>query len=416
MVSMGKKIKSITVLLTLAMMLMATLPAKANPQATTPNSQTWTTQTIDTGNAQSLTLDTKGFPHITYTADGQVRYAEWTGLKWIYSIVGAGESSSLALDSNDDPHIAYSNGTNLKYASWTGTQWSTQTLETLPNNTLDLYVCTSSLKLDSNDNPQIIYAAKIDSIHWFYALKLVTWSGSAWDKETIDNDIIRSFSLAIDSHNHPHISYYIQAPQYEFNGVWYIEKTESRWSERQYVGNNMYPSLSLDASDNPRISYTETLPYQTGNNIWYAKLGGSTWINEAVENDPGFGLGASSLAIDSAGNPHIVYTKGNDLRYAQRGNSSWITVTVSQDCSGGAQIALDSLNIPNIVYTSNGLVKYARAQPTYSVQLASQETPTTTSNKGTITFISTEYPSPPTAIQIPPTHTPHPTPLRKHIL
>ena len=74
-----------------------------------------------------------------------------------------------------------------------------------------------------------------------------------------------------------------------------------------------HTSLAFDSSENPHISYFD----ETNGHLKYAYKTGSVWTNETV--DPAASVGTySSLALDSAGVPRISYRDGgnSDLKYA----------------------------------------------------------------------------------------------------
>ena len=104
---------------------------------------------------------------------------------------------SLVLDSNDNPCISYyQRATNygyLKYAQWTGTNWSIQSVE--------LASPMSSLSLDSKGNPHVSYCTAY-GIYMRYAIG----AGSRWNIQTVGDKSLGSPSLALDSHDNPHIA------------------------------------------------------------------------------------------------------------------------------------------------------------------------------------------------------------------
>ena len=83
---------------------------------------------------------------------------------------------------------------------------------------------------------------------------------------------------------------------------WHIETVDSYG----YVGS--HTSLALDSSDNPHISYWD----YTNRDLKYAAWNGASWEIETVDSYGDVGW-HSSLALDSNGYPHILYCE--DLYY-----------------------------------------------------------------------------------------------------
>jgi len=79
----------------------------------------WTRELIDTIGAgmseHSLAIGSDNFPHIVYSAytDSKVRYASWTGSRWVIQVLGSqnfvpgGVFNGIELDPYDHPYIAY---------------------------------------------------------------------------------------------------------------------------------------------------------------------------------------------------------------------------------------------------------------------------------------------------------------------
>jgi hypothetical protein len=127
----------------------------------------------------------------------------------------------------------------------------------------------TSLAVDSDDRPHISYYGAISK-----ALKYAAYDGVTWQIETVDDtdDVGHFTSLALDSNDRPHIGYINASSKL----VRYANLESSAWfSETVYAGIDrpvLYTLLALDAADN------------TGN------VGPHT-----------------SLALDSSGQPHISY-------------------------------------------------------------------------------------------------------------
>ncbi len=181
--------------------------------------KTWYTETVDsrsaTGKFNSLALDSKGLPYISYSDvdAGDLRYTRWDGSEWSFSApdtqkqsegwVGIG--SSIEIDQAGIPHIAYMDVTHrrIKYASWTGKGWKSEIVDTVTGKADN--IDRISLKFDSKQQPHLVY--------WdsgLGALRHATITPKGWKPETVDSgDNVGLYpSLAIDGNDEMYISYY----------------------------------------------------------------------------------------------------------------------------------------------------------------------------------------------------------------
>ncbi len=170
----------------------------------------------------------------------------------------------------------------------------------------------TSLALDSSDNPHISYYSSYDE--WHGTLKYAAWNGASWELQTVDSAglVGHSNSLALDSSGNPHISYWDSSNRdlkyAHWNGAgWELNTVDSAG----YVGR--YSSLALDSSGNPHISYYDA----TNLGLKYAAWNGASWEIETVDSDGDVGWN-TSLALDSSDNPHISYCDitNYDLKFA----------------------------------------------------------------------------------------------------
>lgn len=187
--------------------------------------KTWFTETVDarsaTGKFNSLALDGKGMPYISYSDvdAGDLRYTKWDGSEWNFSApdtqkqsdgwVGIG--SSIEIDQAGNPHIAYVDVTHrhIKYASWTGKGWKSEIVDAITGKADN--IDRISLKFDSKQQPHLAY--------WdsgLGVLRHATLTSKGWRAETVDSaDTVGLYpSLAIDGNDEIYISYYDMA-----NGV-----------------------------------------------------------------------------------------------------------------------------------------------------------------------------------------------------
>ena len=196
----------------------------------------WNDVSVDTagnvGSYSSIAIDSNDAVHISYydSTNYDLKYATCSSgcmstSNWSYVSVDTpgfkGNRNSIAIDSNDTVHISYRDGSapGLKYATCssgctTASNWDIVSVDTAGN--VGSY---SSIAIDSNDAVHISYYDFTN-----YALKYATCSSgcmstSNWDIEFIDTrgDVGYYTSIAIDSNDAVHISYYDNLPGH--NGV-----------------------------------------------------------------------------------------------------------------------------------------------------------------------------------------------------
>ncbi len=119
----------------------------------------------------------------------------------------------------------------------------------------------------------------------------------------------------------------------------------------RYFGNAGSRSLALDSSGNPHIVYGG------GDGIYYAYYDGLSWHIETVDIAGEGADGSPSIAIDSLDKVHISYNLG-DLKYATNTSGSWVIETVDSEGGTHPSIAMDSLDNVHISYNLDDL-KYA---------------------------------------------------------
>ena len=325
----------------------------------------------DVGWYSSLALDVDGLPHISYYdyGNGALKYAFWDGDVWNVEIVDSdgnvGRYTSIALDDDGFPHISYYDYGNgaLKYAFWDGSQWYIDKVDSSVKGGVGLYTC---IALDSSDHPHISYC-DYDKRTLNYAY----WTGSSWHKQVVDNSaqmcVFEYFgdytSIAIDSSDHPHISYC----DFENYDLKYAHFTGIQWNKEVidsegYVG--QYSCIALDEYDNPHISYGYLQDHSSAFDLKYASKTGDVWSVETVDK-PGDVRKWTSLVLDSFGFPHISYYDyfEGSLKYAFYDGENWSLEAVETNGSTGCfnSLCLDSEDNPCISYYDWGdkALKYA---------------------------------------------------------
>lgn len=156
------------------------------------------------------------------------------------------------------------------------------------------------------------------------------------------------------------------------DGVEYYELVDGTWEVTAIgsgpVAYEFNVSLAVDPNGNPALTYYDT----TDTDLKYASRLDGAWSIETV--DTGGDVGRySSLAFDSASNPHISYLRLDDtttgtVRYAARAGDTWATADIDSltDLRTGftgarrvTAVALDPDDRPTVAYSDESVVKLA---------------------------------------------------------
>ncbi|MEL0190435.1 MAG: hypothetical protein VW878_06390, partial [Candidatus Poseidoniales archaeon] len=189
-------------------------------------------------------------------------------------------------------------------------------------------------------------------------LKYAHHNGTSWVVQTLQsvigvNNPIRHTSLAIDSNDRPHISYY--DPDNEtlrythYNGTAWVDQTPTTASANGYsYGFGRFSSIALDSNDYPRIAFRN----EVTDDLELVTWDGTGWSIEAVDTTNNVGSWAS-LAIDSNDLPRIayIYDSYGDLRYASHDGASWSYHDIDTSVSSSSiDLHLDESDRPRIAY------------------------------------------------------------------
>ncbi|WP_455392396.1 CARDB domain-containing protein [[Eubacterium] cellulosolvens] len=224
----------------------------------------------------------------------------------------------------------------------------------------------SSIALDSNNGIHISYYDGINK-NLKYAYKP---SGGTWIINAIDSQdkVDPYISMAIDSLNGIHITYY----EYTNNNQKYAYKPSDGAWIISTIGNksswwDASPSIAVDSKNGVYICYRD---WKTRNLRYIYKPNGGTWTTNSITSSPSDDLNPS-IFVDGEDGIHISYSNltlnNKVLKYTYKPyGGTWTTSIIDNlynlsDWDVNPSILVDSANGVHISYndTSNDDLKYA---------------------------------------------------------
>jgi hypothetical protein len=215
---------------------------------------------------------------------------------------------------------------------------------------------SSSIALDSSDHPHISYYDNTSRI-----LKYASFDGSNWEVSIVDSSVDAGWnnSIALDGNDIPYIAYYDNTNHYlkcaYLDGSnWNITTVDGSF----YVGS--YNSIAFDNFNLPHIVYSDDYQHK----IKYASFDGFDWQLSYVDYSNYSGI-YCSLAFGSNNIPQICFYNysDDDLYYSLYNGSYWQTSIIDSDGNVGSNcsIDIDSADHPHVAYhdTTNSDLKYA---------------------------------------------------------
>jgi hypothetical protein len=226
----------------------------------------------------------------------------------------------MVLDSQGKPRFSYTLSTGSLEDGFTpiGLIYAEQGITNLITTTVDTGVWNgmhSSLALDSEDFPHISYFDNGNQL-----LKYALLDNTGWHTETVTATIPTSgtlyINLQLDEQGYPHIVYNNAGLRYAYQDQdgWHFTLVDA--SVDAYASAS---ALSLDSGGVAHIAYQEYI----SNTLNYAYQDQGIWITEVisgVQTD-----GDISLMLDANDVPYVAYHSipGDDLMLAHRTNSGW---------------------------------------------------------------------------------------------
>ena len=338
---------------------------KENANYSTPLQTTVSPNTGWTSGGEEIVIYGSGFMDLAFTN------TTYDGInhQWSKSTANyadqSGQENAIVVDSNGHIHIVSAAGDNYDFihSVYDGTSWSVTSIKGCEGS----YCWDTHMVIDANDHLHAAYSTNNNYIIYMY------FDGTTWSSDLVSsNGKVGPVGIAVDSNNNPHISYSAYG-SYCGNGLMLASFDGVDWTSQSVKpGSNRGCSSAIVIEDDNQIN----IAYQNrdSSKLNFVTGSGSSWIEYA----PDFGNPASSLypgyyssmAVDDQGQFHIAHydDKHYDLRYSTGApNGQWTTTVVDSQGTTGRNpaIAVDAAGDPHIVYeTWSGFdLKYATLNP-----------------------------------------------------
>lgn len=306
----------------------------------------------------SIVTDSNNDAHVTYECDGSVKYATNSSGAWVSALIDAGLNPLIAIGSGENMHISYMNRFNIaynlvesKYATNMSGDWESTTVRASGGTPAIIIDSQGSIHLFlmgiSNDTLYVNEAANTAG----------TW---VWEERTfsINGSEMRDMAVKMDSEDNLHVAYIDtedKSLRYATNrtGIWSSMIIDGcRNSDFPYCEGPRRPSIAVDSEDNAHISYY--FNDRGSGSLKYASITSGSSVTEIIDDYLDMGQ-YPSIAVDSADNVHIsymgeynMYNKYLYLKYATNrppaydATGSWSYKTSNNWVSGSGGCTGDS--------------------------------------------------------------------------
>jgi hypothetical protein len=324
----------------------------------------WTTSRAiaNTGGANggtAIAVDRTGVVHIVYSGRSApgLLYATRTGEAWRVEMVDSFRSPyfipedrpAIAVDARGRVHVAYASSASVRYAVREQSGWTVETID------------------PAGQAPPALAVAPDGIVHVAYAteggLRHAARRSGTWVGEIVDPSGAVP-SMAIDSQGTIHLAYADATKGAEV--LHHATGVADAWTT-EIASNTRAASSSIviDGLGLPRIALTPR--YTTDGGVRYLVRGGGQWSEAALPatND----VYSSTLRLDGAGVPHILFSYLIETTYAVQESGTWVIETpvfsyglydvqpsFDLDGAGVAHVALTSFFYPdniNVEYSTN---------------------------------------------------------------
>ncbi len=225
-----------------------------------------------------------------------------------------------------------------------------------------------AIAVDSSGNPHVVWNDSTPGNYEVYYKKSSN-GGTIWttsQRLTFNSGISWSPAIAVGPSANLHLVWTDSTSE---NWESYYKKSSNggiSWTTSQRLtwnsGFSTYPSVAVDSSGNPHVVWEDSTP---GNyEVYYKKSsnGGAVWTAGQKLTSTSGDSGIPAVAVDSSGNLHVVWTEetsGNAEIYYKKssnGGTSWTTgqrLTWTSGYSTDPSVAVDSSGNLHVVWTDD---------------------------------------------------------------
>ncbi len=196
-----------------------------------------------------------------------------------------------------------------------------------------------------------------------WLLAAVPARAQTWNWKTEDVDIsTTSTAIAVDADGNVHLSYGTDGAEWKYA---FRPAGTTRWDKTSLAGGAInYVSLALDSAGNPHIC-------STFHRLRFAAFDGTKWSVQDVAPDSADIQYSCTVGVGPDGKPYLAWYKVEDadknfylhLKYGSLDNGVWVVRTVDFDKQTGKyhSMAVDAQGVPHLTYDAfvDGRLKYA---------------------------------------------------------